>query len=124
MHVVPCLAGSHNVGCQGMHSEVRCGELDDSCMVMLQLEVWEARWLMVFAPQDDIHQREALRAYTVTSPKVGIIGSSRYAKRLRSQIVKASQDPARFNHHPFRSPMPSRLLLRSPCEKPANESKP
>ncbi|KAK9840246.1 hypothetical protein WJX74_006102 [Apatococcus lobatus] len=45
--------------------------------------------------QDDIQQREALRAYSVTSPKVGIIGSSRYAKRLRSQIVKASQDPAR-----------------------------
>ncbi|KAK9840711.1 hypothetical protein WJX84_002965 [Apatococcus fuscideae] len=47
--------------------------------------------------QDDIQQREALRAYSVTSPKVGIIGSSRYAKRLRTQVTQAAQDPQR--HH-------------------------
>ena len=77
---------------------------------------------IVSASQDDIHQREALRAYTVTSPRVGIIGSSRYAKRLRSQIVKASQDSARFIPHLLSLPHAlSRRLLSSPCETPATE---
>lgn len=41
-------------------------------------------------------QREtALRPYLVAAPKCGVVGTSKYADRLRRQVVSASRDPAR-----------------------------
>lgn len=37
----------------------------------------------------------ALQPYQVSVPKRGILGSSRYAKRLRAQVVEAARDKSR-----------------------------
>jgi hypothetical protein len=45
--------------------------------------------------------RQMLVPYVVSGPKRGIIGNSRYAVRLRKDIVAASRDPDRFVESPF-----------------------
>ena len=45
--------------------------------------------------RDAAERAAALQPFLVTSPKRGIVGASRYASRLRRDIVAASRDPAR-----------------------------
>jgi len=45
--------------------------------------------------QDAARRSAALQPYLVTSPKRGIVGASRYAARLRGEILAAARDPAR-----------------------------
>lgn len=45
--------------------------------------------------QDAAKRAAALQPFLVTSPKRGIVGVSRYASRLRKEIIAASRDPAR-----------------------------
>ena len=58
----------------------------------------------------DQRQRE-LRPFLVPSPNRGIIGNSRYARRLRAQVVEAARDPRRYP--PLPSPLPT--PNPSPC---------
>lgn len=46
--------------------------------------------------QEAEEARRMLYPYIVPSPKRGIIGNSRYAIRLRKDIVAASRDPDRY----------------------------
>ena len=45
--------------------------------------------------QDAATRAAALQPFLVVSPKRGIVGVSRYASRLRKQVIAASRDPAR-----------------------------
>ena len=45
--------------------------------------------------QDPDQQQRELRPFLVPSPNRGIIGNSRYARRLRAQVVEAARDPHR-----------------------------
>lgn len=45
--------------------------------------------------EDAARRAAALQPFLVTSPKRGIVGGSRYASRLRKEILAASRDPAR-----------------------------
>ncbi|CAL8472261.1 g11803 [Coccomyxa elongata] len=47
------------------------------------------------ALQDDATKWQALRPFLVASPKRGIIGNSKYAMRLRRDILEAARDPTR-----------------------------
>ena len=48
-------------------------------------------------PLQEQRQRSvALAPYLVTAPKRGVIGNSRYAQRLRREIVQASRDKERY----------------------------
>ena len=46
--------------------------------------------------QEERQRQLALAPYLVTAPKRGVIGNSRYAQRLRAEIVEASRDKDRF----------------------------
>ena len=46
-------------------------------------------------PQEAKARQQALAPYVVTAPKRGVIGNSRYAQRLRREIVQASRDKSR-----------------------------
>ncbi len=45
--------------------------------------------------QDDATKWQSLRPFLVASPKRGIVGNSKYAARLRKDILDAARDPAR-----------------------------
>ncbi|KAI8465837.1 MAG: cyclic nucleotide-binding protein [Monoraphidium minutum] len=45
--------------------------------------------------QEDERRQRALAPYLVAAPKRGVIGTSKYAERLRKQIVEAARDPLR-----------------------------
>ena len=45
--------------------------------------------------QAEREREAALRPYLVSAPKCGVVGTSKYADRLRRQVVAASRDPAR-----------------------------
>lgn len=42
--------------------------------------------------QDDLWRQHNLQPYLVPAPKLGVIGKSRYASRLRKQIIQASRN--------------------------------
>ena len=46
--------------------------------------------------QEQRQRSVALAPYLVTAPKRGVIGNSRYAQRLRREIVQASRDKERY----------------------------
>lgn len=50
-------------------------------------------WLYI--AQETKARQHALAPYLVSAPKRGVIGNSRYAQRLRRQIVDASRDKSR-----------------------------
>eukprot|EP00878_Enallax_costatus_P047261 GHUV01057723.1.p1 GENE.GHUV01057723.1~~GHUV01057723.1.p1 ORF type:complete len:284 (+),score=79.99 GHUV01057723.1:167-1018(+) len=45
--------------------------------------------------QSEERRNRALQPYRVTTPRRGIVGNSKYADRLRRQIVSAARDPTR-----------------------------
>ncbi|KAK9837134.1 hypothetical protein WJX81_005394 [Elliptochloris bilobata] len=47
------------------------------------------------ALQAERERDAALQPYLVSAPKCGVVGTSKYADRLRRQVVAASRDPAR-----------------------------
>jgi transcriptional regulator with AAA-type ATPase domain len=50
---------------------------------------------MMASAEGDERRQRALQPFLVAAPKRGIVGGSRYADRLRRQIVTASRDPTR-----------------------------
>ncbi len=54
--------------------------------------------------QEEAARWQALRPYLVASPRRGIIGNSKYARRLRSQTIEAAKDPGRCMQFPLLIP--------------------
>lgn len=50
---------------------------------------------MTVEKQEEERRQRALAPYLVSAPKRGIIGTSKYADRLRKQVVAAARDPKR-----------------------------
>jgi transcriptional regulator with AAA-type ATPase domain len=50
---------------------------------------------LVGGRQEEQKRLALLQPYLVQAPKHGVIGNSKYAKRLRKQIVQAARDPDR-----------------------------
>ena len=81
--------------------------------------------LLAPLPQGEASRWQELRPYLVSSPKRGVIGSSRYAKRLRSQILAASKAASRsvtcltkIYHTPVTLvSAPTRVMHVSICDK-------
>lgn len=45
--------------------------------------------------QASLERVRALLPYLVSAPRRGVVGSSRYAQRLRAQVLAAARDPER-----------------------------
>ena len=43
---------------------------------------------------DELQRLERLAPYVLGRARRGVVGDSRYAKRLRNELVEAAQDPA------------------------------
>ncbi len=65
------------------------------CLIIQPVQIAQLAGVL----QDDATKWQTLRPFLVASPKRGIIGNSKYAMRLRRDILEAARDPTRCDPH-------------------------